>query len=365
MSANHRIAWHSDGMPKPASLINPFDATVLGRRFDAFGFTDAFRAAFPNLRQDAASGVALARELEHLSQIVSQQPVADLNSFKAFPVVPDPPPAYSEVYTYKGVTYSKGRVSHNYDDAGQTSGNFQVSKDSQFIIPYIGHASYTIQDIGQAALTGMPIPAFKLAGERRAIEEAVNADNWFGNAAFNVSGLYDNSAITKAVVANGALGSPLWSQKTPDEIEADMTAWFNALIAQVNQAGMLSTPEVSLMPDRCILSLSSLTKLATTARSQLTNVSILQYLEETFRRVVPGFKFEAYNELSTGGGGGGTDAWGLMYKFDPMVAGRVVAMPTTFIQPNIEIFRTVIPVHAQAGGICVRYPVACLVRFGM
>jgi hypothetical protein len=365
MSANHRIAWSADGMPTTAQLVKPFDHNILGRRLDAIGFTDAFRAAFPNIRQDAASGIALARELEHLSQIVSQQPVADLNSFKAFPVVPDPPPAYSEVYTYKGVTYSKGRVSRNYDDAGQTSGNFQVSKDSQFIIPYIGHASYTIQDIGQAALTGMPIPAFKLAGERRAIEEAVNGDNWFGNASWNVGGVYDNANIVKAVVANGAGGSPLWSSKTPDEIEADMTAWFNAIIAQVNQAGMLSTPEVSLMPDRCILSLSALTKLATTARSQLTNVSILQYLEETFKRVSPGFKFEAYNELASGGGPGGTDAWGMMYKFDPMVMGRIVAMPTTFIQPNIEIFRTVIPVHAQAGGICTRYPVAALIRYGM
>lgn len=364
MSANHRIAWTADGMPSATELKKPFDAATLGRRLDAIGFTDAFRAAFPSLRSDAASGIALARELEHLSQIVSQQPVADLNSFKAFPVVPDPPPAFSEIYTYKDVTYSKGRVSHNYDDAGQTSGNFQVGKNSQYITPYIGHASYTIQDIGQAALTGMPIPAFKLAGERRAIEESVNKDNWFGNADWNVSGVYDNALISKSVVVNGAGGSPLWSSKTPDEIEADVTAWFNALVTQVNQAGMLSTPEVSLMPDRCILSLASLTKLATTARSQLTNVSILQYLEETFRRVVPGFKFEAYNELASGGGGG-SDAWGMMYKYDPMVMGRVVAMPTTFIQPNIEIFRTVIPIHAQAGGVCTRYPVAALIRYGM
>lgn len=363
MSANHRIAWTTDGMPDPSRLrADAFDPKFLGPRLDAAGFVAAFQAAYPNMRNDAASGQALARELQHLSQVVAQQPVAMLNSFDAFPVVPDPPAAYSEVYTYKSVTYSKGRISRNYDDAGQTSGNFQVSADSQYITPYIGHASYTLQDIGQAALTGMPIPAFKLAGERRALEETVNRDNWFGNTDWNVSGIYDNASISKSVVANGALGSPLWANKDPSEIEADMTGWFNDLITQVNQATMLSTPETSLMPNRCILSVAAHLKLSTTARSQLSSTTILNYLQETFSAVVPDFKFVAYNELADNGSG---SAWGMMYRFDPLVAGRVVAMPTTFVQPNIEVFRTVIPVHAQAGGVAVRYPVACMIRYGM
>lgn len=363
MTANHRVSWTADGMPTANELQTTFDPKRIAAKFDAAGFGEQMLRAHPGLRQDAASGIALARQLEHLSQVVSQEPVKNLNSFDAFPVVPDPPAPFMETYSWLDVTYNKGRVSRSYDDHGQTSGNLAAGpKSSQFITPYIGHASYTVQDVGIAALTGMPIPSWKLAAERRAIEESVNVDNWFGNADWNVSGVYDNANITKAVVANGALGSPLWSNKTPDEIEKDMTDWWNTQIALIDQASTLNSPSVNLYPDRCILSVAALSVLATTARSQLSGMTILQYLEQTFQRVSPGFKFVAYNELASNGSG---SAWGMLYRYDPMIAGRVVSLPTTFMQPSIEMFRTVIPVHAQAGGICIRYPVAMLIRYGM
>lgn len=317
------------------------------------------RAASPFAREDALSGIALARELEALSMVVSQTIYADLTSTEAFPMAPDNPAPGSTSYRWTEVDWTKGRVSSEYSDIGETV-NLSRASTAQNIRPYITHAGYDLGDLQSAALAGIPLPAWKLDGARRAIEETMNADTWFGDTALGIEGLASNADIVASttVVPNGAAGSPLWINKTPDEIEADVINLLRALVTIIKDAG-------KLMPNRLAMSVQSYSILATTARSQLSSVTILEFLKSALKAYSADFTITSHPELASGAPGDAAAAWMVAYRKDPMVAGRLVPQPIAFLAPQLEAFSTLIPCHAQAGGLSIRKPVAFLASRGM
>ena len=335
---------------------NPF--ADVARRFDASEFkANLLGASGSNFRDDAVSGIALARELENLSMVVSKAIYSDLTAGKAFPLAAAQPPAGSTSHRWKEADWTKGRVSSSYSDIGQGV-QLSVASTAQNLRAYITHCGYDLGDVQSALLANIPLPAWKLEGARRAIEEAINSDVWLGDAATGIQGLANTAGITTAVVPNGAGGSPLWVNKTPDEIEADCVSLLNALVNQVADAA-------SLMPNRLALSTQSYAILATTARGQFATTTILEYLQKAFKGFAPDFELTSHPELTTGAPGDAAAKWMIAYRYDPMVAGRLLSVPTTFLAPQLEAFSTVIHAHAQAGGLEVRKPVAFLIRRGM
>lgn len=337
------------GYDKQGKRWDRYDNSPLRHTVDALGKSMGFRA-------DAASGYALARELEHVSAVIAQQPLADLTSMTAFPMAVDQPQPYQEVYTWKTQTWTTGgRISRNYKDIG-TSSDIQVQKNQQPVAPLIAHTKWGLDDIARAALGNIPLPAMELQGAMRFISETINAENWFGNAAEGIQGIYDNTNIVKSVVANGAAGSPLWANKTPDEIEADITKLITDVVTAVKGKG-------NLLPNRLALSTSSYMKIATTARSQLTSVTILDYVKQALAAAGGGnVEVTSHPELEDNGSG---SKFMLCYRFDPTVAGRILPLAPVFLPPDIENTLITQAIHAQAGGVNVRYPVAIQIRYGM
>lgn len=337
------------GADKDAKRWDRFDNSQLATTVKALGRTMGYKA-------DAASGYALARELEYVSAVIAQQPLADLTSMSAFPMAVDQPAPYQEVYTWKAQTWTTGgRLSRSYKDIG-TRGDIQVSKNSQNVAPLIGHASWGLDDIARAALGNIPLPALELQGAMRFISETINTENWFGNAQEGINGLYADANITKSAVANGAAGSPLWDNKTPDEIEADLVSIIKTTVENVKGKG-------SLLPNRLALSVASYMKIATTARSQLTTTTILDFAKNALAAAGGGdAQITSHPELSDNGSGA---AFMACYRFDPMVAGRILPLAPTFLPPDIESTYVTQAIHSQAGGLNIRYPISFLIRYGM
>lgn len=96
-------------------------------------------------------------------------------------------------------------------------------------------------------------------------------ENVYQGDGANYFGLVNNTAVTSAVVANGAGGSPLWANKTPDEILED----FNALISAVWAAAEY---DLSGMPNHILIPPARFGYLVTQKVSSAGNVSILQYV---------------------------------------------------------------------------------------
>jgi hypothetical protein len=307
-------------------------------------------------RFDAASSYALARELQYVSAVIAQEPLADLTSMMAFPMAVDQPAPYQQVYTWKAQTWTKsGRISRNYKDIG-VRGDIQISQNSQNVAPLLAHASWGLDDIARAALGNVPLPALELQGAMRTVSESINSEVWFGDSDAGIEGLYSNGDIVKSVVATGGAGSPLWANKTPDEIEADIVTMISAVVEAVKGKG-------SLLPNRIALSVASYMKLATTARSQLTGMTILQFAEQALASAgAPNPQITAHPELADNGSGA---KFMVCYRHDPLVAGRILPVAPVFLPPDIESTYITQAIHAQSGGINIRYPVAMQIRYGM
>lgn len=95
--------------------------------------------------------------------------------------------------------------------------------------------------------------------------------NCYQGDGVNYFGLVNNTAVTAAAVANGASGSPLWINKTPDEILSD----FNTLISAVWAAAEY---DLSGMPNHILMPPAKFGYLATVKVSSAGNVSILEYI---------------------------------------------------------------------------------------
>lgn len=95
---------------------------------------------------------------------------------------------------------------------------------------------------------------------------------YVGDATLNVGGLVNHSLVTNVSnVPNGAGGSPLWVNKTPDEILTDV----NALITTTWAASGWA-----VMPNRLLLPPAQFGYISTAKVSSAGNMSILRYILE-------------------------------------------------------------------------------------
>ena len=337
------------------------DAAALHKRMDS-----VFRGIGAALKFDSAGGIALERELTKISAYVSLQPLGVLTSFDHFPLTPDRPEPGQKAYTATGIEYSQNRVSRTYTDRGGSATVNRKILATNKITPYIQTADYTINDLYAATLANVGLPPLLMEVARRAVMEEINSDNWQGNDDEGITGVYNNTDVNKSVVANGASGSPLWVNKTPQEIFNDcqtlLQEVWNAILGGATDA----RGRLFLRPNRLVMSTTSYALIAGLRIATNFGQTVLQVLEESFKAAYdPDFRIVSAPELITGGGPGGSDKWMLAYRYDPEVAGRVVALDGTFAQPDIRSLTTSIPFHAQAGGVSIRYPVAMRIKYGM
>lgn len=364
------------------SMVHHYDAGIqsLAQRTDAHDPWGQWAARLPGSRLfraisdtadaaglrkiDAAGGTALARELQRVSPIISMQPLTELTSFTVFPGAPDQPAPFMETYLWKDETASVGGTSHSYAYNGQAA-DVQVQANTAIpILPYVNHTGWRLDEIARAMLGNLPLSTLKMAAVMRGIMQTCNQHNYFGNSTYGIKGFY-TTAATPSVVANGAAGSPRWVDasfnlvKTPDEIEADIQQMYYAAVKAVQNVPFLK-------PNRLLISPTCKAVLASVKRSQNTDTTILQAVEIFLSQLSGDFQIVEATEANdnTLGGGDGT-AWMALYRYDPMVIGRVVAQAPAFLPPDVESMSTSVVGHLQAGGLCVRYTIGTQIRYGM
>jgi len=126
--------------------------------------------------------------------------------------------------------------------------------------------SYTIPELRSAEQLGRPIDAQKLMALNKKHQMDCDQLVYIGDSNKGTTGLLNNSSVSSVLVAPGASGSTLWSQKVPEEILADFnsmltSAWaasgYAVVPSQVRIApvpfGYISTEVVSTAGNRTIL----------------------------------------------------------------------------------------------------------------
>jgi hypothetical protein len=153
-----------------------------------------------------------------------------------------------------------------------------IAKITQPLIPWGKEIAYTVLELESAAKLGRPVDEQKYKALQLAHQMEIDEMVYYGDTPGGFYGLVNSNnrttpdAITNvANVANGGLGSPLWSQKTPDEILQDFNEVLTSAWAATGWA---------ILPDTILLPPADFGYIATQKVSNAGNVSILNYVLE-------------------------------------------------------------------------------------
>jgi hypothetical protein len=178
--------------------------------------------------------------------------------------------------TGQGVGNGKSWIGKNTNQVSRVS--VDIAKITQPLIPWGKEIAYTVLELESAAKLGRPVDEQKYKALQLAHQMEIDEMVYFGDTPGGFYGLVNSNnrttpdAVTNvANVANGAIGSPLWTQKTPDEILQDFNEVLTSAWANTGWAAL---------PDSVLLPPTDFGYIATQKVSQAGNVSILNYILE-------------------------------------------------------------------------------------
>lgn len=167
--------------------------------------------------------------------------------------------------TGNGIGTGKAWIGKNTDQI--TGVGLDIAKIPNPLNLWAMELKYTIPELESAAKLGRPIDQQKYAGMQLKHQMDIDEQVYIGDTSLGVTGLVNSDDVTNVgPVANGAGGSPLWTQKTPAEILQDVneilvSAWTTAAYAVIptrlllppQQFGYISTQLVSIAGSVSIL----------------------------------------------------------------------------------------------------------------
>ncbi len=169
-----------------------------------------------------------------------------------------------------GVRNGKAWIGKATDQIGGVG--VDTGKTPQPLTPWGLEIKYSLLELASAAQMGRPIDDQKIEALKLKHQMDVDEQVYVGDATMNATGLVNNAAMLNFTnVPNGALGSPLWVNKTPAEILSDI----NTLITSVWAASGFAR-----MPNKILLPPAQFGYISTTIVSSAGNVSILKYVLE-------------------------------------------------------------------------------------
>ena len=169
-----------------------------------------------------------------------------------------------------GIRNGKGWIGKSTDQIGGLG--IDMGKIANPLRPWGMELRYSILELESAAKMGRPIDAQKYEGLKLKHQMDVDEQVYVGDSSTGDTGLLNSSLVTNVSnVPNGALGSPLWSNKTPAEILADL----NGIITSAWIAS-----GYKIMPNRILLPPTQFGYISTQTISTAGNQSILKYVLE-------------------------------------------------------------------------------------
>lgn len=131
--------------------------------------------------------------------------------------------------------------------------------------------SYSSVELERSQLIGQPIDAQKFNALNTIYQMATDEMIYVGDSDVGAEGLVNSTLVTSGSVPNGGGGSPLWINKTPDEILKDV----NDMITAAWQASGFA-----VCPDKLLLPPAQFAYISSQKISTAGNVSILTFLED-------------------------------------------------------------------------------------
>ena len=167
-----------------------------------------------------------------------------------------------------GILNGKAWIGKSSDQIGGVG--VDTGKTPTPLTPWGLEVKFTILELGSAAKMGRPIDDQKLEALKLKHQMDIDEMVYVGDSSLGLTGLLNNTLMSNVSnVPNGASASPLWANKTPAEILADI----NAMLASTWQASAYA-----VMPRDILLPPVQFGFIATQVVSTAGNVSILDYV---------------------------------------------------------------------------------------
>ena len=291
-------------------------------------------------RADALETMFIARELVSVETAVYEKKFPE---FKGRLLVPKK--ALPEGATYASYTeqeeYGSARIiSSGADDLPRA----EVSRAETLVQIYTVANSYgyTTMELKNAAFARQSLDAAKAMAARRIMEQKIDLLLQTGDAAYSMKGLLNQTGTNTYVVPNGVSGSPLWINKTSDEILTDLNGMANAASNATNGIEY---------PDKMVLPIAQYDLISQKPRSSMSDTTVKEFFianSPTIKEIVPWWP------CKTAGALGVTRA--VTYRMD--LEALWFYMPQEFqpMAPQLRGLEYIVPCTADFGGVHVRLP---------
>lgn len=279
------------------------------------------------------------QDLEAIDNVVYEPKKEELIGRTLFSVKSDIPAA-AEVYGYDVITRSGSAkiLAPGADDVPLVDADKRRHKVDIYSIA--NAIRYSIQELRQAQMAGVPIDSAKAEIARRAMAEKENRLIWHGDAKYDIPGVLNAEGIQTVAVDAGASTQTEWAEKTGKEIVADL-----------RKARSLVNRLPGHNANTLVLTPAGMEALEMEYNAN-TDKTVLEFIrsQNWFSNIV------ATSDLE-GQGVGGTDCF-LVLDNSPSVIQILITMdiyrhPTEYKFPNYKV-----PFEERLGGAVVRYPMA-------
>ena len=170
----------------------------------------------------------------------------------------------------QGIRTGKAWIGKSSDQIGGVG--VDTGKVPNPLTPWGLEIKYTVLELESAAKMGRPIDDQKYEALKLKHQMDIDEQVYVGDLTTGTTGLVNNSLVTNVSnVPNGALASPLWTNKTPAEILADINAMITSAWATSGWAAM---------PTNILLPPAQYGYISTQTISTAGSISILKYVLE-------------------------------------------------------------------------------------
>lgn len=300
-------------------------------------------------RLDASESVALQRQLLISRNRLYEVKFPELDALTWVPPESTPLDPGANHFTYSYVEH--------YGDVALQTGMArrgplaEVKKTEATPIPFVSKTNayaWTLQDMRSAAMANFALPSEKATAARRVMafwhDDAILIGD--GTATWDgLTGLFKLSGTHTYTVPNGALGSPTWELKTPDEILADMHGIVN---------GVISNSKNVESPDTLGIPLTSWLHINSRRMTESDSKTVLTAFLEQRQKLRPGFQVRPHNKLETAGASSVKRM--IAYEANPEKVARLDSVPFEQNSPQVEGWTTVTDCHQRTAGVYTAYP---------
>ena len=305
------------------------------------------------------ASVFFARELDYVKSQSYDVEYPELTALSLFPMSSEVDPGAETVTYYSYDKVGLAKIISNY--ATDLPRADVKGKPTTAIIKSLGASyGYSIQEMRASAMAGKSLDTRKAESARYQIDYLNNKIAWCGDEETGLRGvLSKDTDVPLYVLANGAKGSTKWSEKTEDEILADINGMLKQMARTTKK---VEKPDTLGLPSEAYLELQG-------RRIEGTATTVLSYIQENLKDIKEIVSCPELDpdSVDTNPYAKETDGQGVMLLFKNDARKLTVENPLPFMQYPVQTqgLEMVVPCEARTAGAVIYYPMSLLIVTGI